>query len=115
MASDCLFCRIVAGEIPSSCVYSDDDIYAFNDINPVAPRHILVIPKKHLTDVSAAGPADEALMGRLLLRASEIAAAEGLAESGFRYVINTGRDGGQTVYHLHLHILGGRQLSWPPG
>jgi len=115
MASACLFCRIIAGEIPSSCVYSDEDVYAFNDINPVAPRHILVIPKKHLNNVAAADADDEALLGRLILKASQIAAAEGLAGSGFRYVINTGHDGGQTVHHLHLHILGGRQMSWPPG
>jgi len=115
MASDCLFCRIIAGDIPSSCVYSDEDVYAFNDINPVAPRHILVIPRKHLNNVAAADAGDEALLGRLILKASQIAAAQGLAESGSRYVINTGSDGGQTVHHLHLHILGGRQMSWPPG
>lgn len=115
MATDCLFCKIIAGEIPSSEVYSDDEVYAFRDINPAAPTHILVIPKKHLVDVKSAEASDEALMGKLLLRANEIAEAQGLAESGFRYVINTGSDGGQTVFHLHLHILGGRGLGWPPG
>ena len=115
MTTDCLLCKIIAGEIPSTEVYSDDDVYAFRDINPAAPRHILVIPKKHLTDAKAAGPEDEALMGKLLLRANEIARAEGLAEDGYRYVINTGKHGGQTVFHLHLHILGGRSLGWPPG
>lgn len=115
MATDCLFCKIIAGEIPSTEVYSDDDVYAFRDINPAAPTHLLVIPKKHLTDVKSAAAEDEALMGKLLLRANEIAAAQGLADEGFRYIINTGSNGGQTVFHLHLHILGGRQLGWPPG
>ena len=112
MSNDCLFCKIITGEIPSNKVYSDDDVYAFHDINPAAPTHILVIPKKHLTYVSSAG---EALLGKLLLKANQIAADLGLSEDGFRYVINTGRDGGQTVFHLHLHILGGRALGWPPG
>lgn len=115
MSDDCLFCKIIAGQIPSNKVYSDDDVYAFRDINPAAPQHILVIPKKHLTSVAHADTKDEALMGKLLLRANEIAAAEGLQDDGFRYVINTGDNGGQTVYHLHLHILGGRRMSWPPG
>ena len=115
LATDCLFCKIIAGEIPSTEVYSDDDIYAFRDINPAAPTHLLVIPKKHLTDVKSADAEDEALMGKLLLRANDIAAEQGLTDDGFRYVINTGSNGGQTVFHLHLHILGGRQLGWPPG
>ena len=115
MANDCLFCKIISGDIPSTEVYSDDDIYAFRDINPAAPTQILVIPKKHLTDVKSAQAEDEALMGKLLLRANDIAQAEGLAEDGFRYIINTGKHGGQTVFHLHLHILGGRALGWPPG
>ena len=115
MATDCLFCKIIAGEIPSTEVYSDDDIYAFRDINPAAPTHLLVIPKKHLTDVNSTDAEDEALMGKLLLRANDIAAEQGLTDDGFRYVINTGSNGGQTVFHLHLHILGGRQLGWPPG
>lgn len=115
MATDCLFCKIIAGEIPSTEVYSDDDIYAFRDINPAAPTHLLVIPKKHLTDVQSTDAEDEALMGKLLLRANDIAAEQGLTDDGFRYVINTGSNGGQTVFHLHLHILGGRQLGWPPG
>jgi len=115
MTDDCLFCKIIAGEIPSNKVYSDDDVYAFHDIYPAAPTHILVIPKKHLTDVSCATAEDETLMGKLLLKANQIAAELGLSEDGFRYVINTGSDGGQTVSHLHLHILGGRALGWPPG
>jgi histidine triad (HIT) family protein len=115
MSDDCLFCKIIAGEIPSNKVYSDDDIYAFQDINPAAPQHVLIIPKKHLTDVSSANEEDQALLGKLLLKANQIAQDLGLTEDGFRYVINTGRDGGQTVFHLHLHLLGGRALQWPPG
>lgn len=115
MSEDCLFCKIIAGEIPSNKVYSDDDVYAFRDINPAAPRHVLVIPKKHLQDITSATADDQALLGTLLLKANAIAVAEGLAADGFRYVINTGSDGGQSVFHLHLHILGGRHLAWPPG
>ncbi len=115
MAEDCLFCKIIAGEIPSNKVYEDDAVYAFHDINPAAPVHILVIPKKHLSAVNAASEEDQALLGHLLLKANAIAAEQGLADEGFRYVINTGDKGGQTVYHLHLHILGSRQMTWPPG
>jgi histidine triad (HIT) family protein len=115
MSDDCLFCKIIAGDIPSDKVYSDDDVYAFRDINPAAPHHILIIPKKHMASVSAADDQDEALMGKLLLKANQIAEQEGLCSGGFRYVINTGNDGGQTVSHLHLHILGGRAMRWPPG
>lgn len=115
MAEDCLFCKIAAGEIPSEEVYSDDEFYAFRDINPGAPTHCLVIPRKHIARIAEASPEDEGLLGRLLLRANAIAEAEGLVEPGFRYVINCNDDGGQTVYHIHLHILGGRPLSWPPG
>jgi histidine triad (HIT) family protein len=115
MSQDCLFCKIVAGEIPSNKVYSDEHIYAFHDINPAAPTHILVIPKQHLSAVNDGTEENEALLGKLLVAANKIVAQLGLEESGFRYVINTGSDGGQTVFHLHLHILGGRALSWPPG
>jgi histidine triad (HIT) family protein len=115
MTSQCLFCRIIAGEIPSNCVYSDDYIYAFRDINPVAPTHILVIPRKHLSSINDSEEADEALMGKLLLGARRIARDLALAEDGYRLVVNTGVNGGQTVFHLHMHILGDRQLSWPPG
>ena len=114
-SADCLFCKIIAGEIPSNKVYSDDDVYAFHDINPAAPQHVLIIPKKHLTDVRSANEEDQALMGKLLLKANDLAKELGLDEKGFRYVINTGEYGGQTVFHLHLHILGGRALGWPPG
>ncbi len=115
MSSDCLFCKIIAGDIPSNKVYEDEQVFAFHDINPAAPTHILIIPKKHLTTVADAQEEDEALMGRLLLKANQIARDQGLADEGFRYVINTGSHGGQTVYHVHLHILGGRAMGWPPG
>ena len=115
MADDCLFCKILAGDIPSTQVYADDDVYAFRDINPAAPTHILVIPRKHIARISDAAPEDEALLGRMFFRANEIAQSEGLTEPGFRYVINCNDQGGQEVYHLHLHLLGGRQMTWPPG
>jgi len=115
MTNQCLFCQIAAGEIPSQRVFSDDHLYAFHDINPAAPTHILVIPRKHLSSVCDAETKDEALMGKLLLAGQQIAKDQGLAVDGFRLVINTGDKGGQTVHHIHLHILGGRQLTWPPG
>lgn len=115
MSDDCLFCKIIAGDIPSNKVYSDDEVYAFHDISPAAPVHILVIPKNHIPAVIEAGSQNEGLLGRLILRANEIAKQQGLADDGFRYVINSGNYGGQTVSHLHLHILGGRQMTWPPG
>lgn len=115
MTSQCLFCRIAAGEIPSSKVYSDDDVYAFRDINPAAPQHILVIPRKHLSSLNDAGSGDQALMGKLLLTARSIAGDLGFADDGYRTVINTGEHGGQTVFHIHVHVLSGRHLSWPPG
>ena len=115
MSTDCLFCKIIAGEIPANKVYSDEDVFAFHDINPQAPVHVLVVPTRHLARADAANEADEALLGRLILKANQIAADLGLGDEGYRYVINTGQHGGQTVLHLHLHILGGRALSWPPG
>lgn len=115
MSGDCLFCKIVSGEIPSKEVYSDDEFFAFEDINPAAPTHLLIVPKKHIANITEPGAEDEALLGRLLLKANEVAESAGVKENGFRYVINSGHHGGQTVYHLHLHILGGRFLSWPPG
>ncbi len=110
-----LFQKIADKEIPSEEVYSDEDYYAFRDLNPGAPTHILVIPRKPIPKITDATEADAALLGRLFLVANKIAEAEGLTEKGFRYVINCGDDGEQTVYHLHLHLLGGRPLSWPPG
>jgi histidine triad (HIT) family protein len=113
-ASNCLFCKIVAGEIPAKRLYEDDTLLAFADVNPQAPVHLLVIPKQHLTSLAEATAEQQALLGHLLLQAAHIARDAGLA-SGYRLVVNTGADGGQTVGHLHLHILGGRPMHWPPG
>jgi histidine triad (HIT) family protein len=113
MADDCLFCRIVRQEIPVPLVYSSADCVAFRDINPQAPTHILVVPREHVASLNEAN--DAAMLGRLLLVASEIAKTEGIAESGYRTVVNTNRDAGQTVFHIHLHLLGGRSMAWPPG
>jgi histidine triad (HIT) family protein len=110
-----IFNKIINREIPADIVHEDEQCLAFRDIHPQAPVHILVIPKKHLERLAAAEEEDAALLGHLLLTARQIAAAEGLLESGFRVVVNNGRDGGETVPHLHVHLLGGRPLSWPPG
>ncbi|HEY0080368.1 MAG TPA: histidine triad nucleotide-binding protein [Pyrinomonadaceae bacterium] len=112
---NCLFCRIVAGEIPASLVYKDEHAVAFNDINPQAPVHILVIPRQHIESLGAASEKDEALLGHLLQVAAHVAREQGLSESGYRTVANTGTGAGQSVFHLHFHVLGGRPLSWPPG
>lgn len=112
---DCLFCRLVAREIPSTPVYEDEEILAFKDINPQAPVHMLVIPKKHIPSLSHAGPDDLGLLGKIHGVIQKLAAEHGVATSGFRVVVNTGDDGGQTVGHLHFHLLGGRHLKWPPG
>lgn len=111
----CLFCKIATGEVPGDIVYQDAEIIAFRDIAPQAPCHILVIPKRHITTLNDLEDGDAELMGRIVLRARAIAAQQGLAEDGYRLVINCNSDGGQTVYHIHLHILGGRQMQWPPG
>lgn len=111
---DCIFCKIVAGNIPSRKVREDDQVLAFHDIDPRAPTHILVIPKKHVSSLAKMQSSDEALLGRLLLATTAIAEEQGLA-NGYRVVISTGPEGGQTVDHLHLHLLGGRQMHWPPG
>lgn len=110
----CLFCKIVDGSIPSKAEYHDDTCYAFADIDPKAPVHLLIVPREHLVSLAAAGQQHPALLGHLLGVAAELARTKGLAK-GYRVVINTGPDGGQTVDHLHLHLLGGRALSWPPG
>jgi histidine triad (HIT) family protein len=116
MAGDnCIFCKVVAGEIPAAKIYEDERALAFRDINPQAPTHALVIPRAHVASLNEAGEADEALLGHLLLVAARVARAEGHAESGYRTVINTGPNAGQTVFHLHVHLLGGRALTWPPG
>jgi histidine triad (HIT) family protein len=111
----CIFCRIVDGSIPAKVVYQDEHTLAFDDITPQAPVHTLVIPKRHVVAVQDLGEADQALLGRLLLTCRKVAADKGLAEPGYRIVANTGRDGGQSVFHLHFHVLGGRHLGWPPG
>ncbi|MFZ0632501.1 MAG: histidine triad nucleotide-binding protein [Acidobacteriaceae bacterium] len=111
---DCIFCKIVAGQIPSKKVYEDESVFAFHDIDPKAPKHILVIPKKHLASLADVQTSDEAVLGHLLTTAATIARDHGLGK-GYRVVISTGPEGGQTVDHLHLHLLGGRQMHWPPG
>lgn len=111
MSKDCVFCRIVAGEIPATVLYQDERIMAFPDINPQAPTHILLIPKKHIPSLAELSPEDEELMAHLIHWANELARREGIAEKGCRLVINSGREGGQVVPHLHLHLLGGRHLS----
>jgi len=112
---DCIFCKIVKGEIPSQKVYEDDDILAFRDINPQAPVHILLIPKKHLTNILEMSSADHFLLGRIQEVVIKLAQQEGIDQGGFRLVNNCGDQGGQTVHHLHFHLLGGRNLAWPPG
>lgn len=113
--SDCLFCKIVNKHIPAKIVHEDDQTLAFDDISPQAPVHTLVIPKKHVEAVKDCGPQDQALLGQLLQTCAKIAKQKGLAESGYRIITNTGRDGGQSVFHLHLHVMGGRHMGWPPG
>lgn len=112
---DCLFCRIVSGEIPSDKVYEDDQVTAFKDIRPVAPVHVLVVPKKHITSLAHVEEGDAGLLGHLLVTVSRIAASQGLDRRGYRLVVNTGEEGGQTVGHIHFHLLAGRQMGWPPG
>lgn len=111
--SECLFCRIAEGEIPSKKVYEDESVYAFEDISPKAPTHVLVIPKKHIARLADVTPADEALLGAVAARAASIARDRGLAD--FRLVANNGEGAGQSVFHLHFHLLGGRAMTWPPG
>jgi histidine triad (HIT) family protein len=113
--NDCIFCRIINGEIPSKKIYEDDEILAFHDINSQAPVHFLVIPKRHIPNIMEAKAEDTELLGRLLLTAQKLAKDQGCEEKGFRLAINCKSHGGQTVDHLHLHILGGRQMGWPPG
>jgi len=112
---DCLFCKILKGEIPASIIYEDDRLIAFKDINPQAPLHALVVPKRHIASLNELAPEDDALVGEMIRRAAAIAKQHGHAESGFRTVFNTNAAAGQTVFHIHLHVLGGRSLAWPPG
>ncbi len=108
---DCIFCKIVAGEIPATILYQDDRIMAFRDIHPVAPVHVLIIPKKHIPTLAHITPREAPLIGKMAMVANQLAKQEGIAETGYRVIINTGKDGGQIVQHLHMHLLGGRQLS----
>ena len=113
--ADCLFCKIVAGDIPSSKVFEDEMCYAFNDITPQAPTHILIVPRKHIDSLDTATDDDKGLIGHLMLAAASIAREKGFAENGYRVVVNTNSDGGQTVFHLHVHLLAGRPFIFPPG
>ena len=112
---DCIFCKIVAGQIPSDRVHEDDVCVAFNDLSPQAPTHILLIPREHVDSLAKAEPGHGEILGHLLLTAAEIARAKGFADDGYRVVINTNSDGGQTVFHLHVHLLAGRPFVFPPG
>ena len=112
---DCLFCKIIKGEIPSAKVYEDDKVYAFRDIEPQAPVHILIIPKEHIASANELTEENASVVGHIYAVAAKIAKDEGIADGGYRIVNNCGQDGGQTVGHLHFHMLGGRSLQWPPG
>ncbi len=114
-ASDCLFCRILEGEIPADVIYESDSALAFRDINPQAPTHVLIIPRRHITTINDLDAGDQELVGSLFIAAKEVARQEGLAEDGYRTVMNCGEGAGQSVFHIHLHLLGGRLLNWPPG
>jgi len=115
MTTDCLFCKMVSGQIKPNTVYQDGDMLAFKDINPQAPVHVLIIPKKHIATLNDLGQGDAQLIGKMFLMAVKIAEDSGVAESGFRTVMNCNADAGQSVFHVHLHLLGGRFLRWPPG
>lgn len=112
---DCIFCKIASGDIPSDKVYEDDSLVGFRDIQPQAPTHIVIIPKEHIETVNDITEDDSELLSGMLLACQRIAKDEGLSENGYRIVINCNRDGGQSVFHLHAHVLGGRKMSWPPG
>lgn len=111
----CLFCKIAAGEIPARLIFQDDTLLAFRDIHPQAPTHVLVIPKQHIETLNHTEAKDAMLLGQMMLTAKKIAKEEGLSESGYRLILNVNEDGGQTVYHIHLHLIGGRPMTWPPG
>ncbi len=113
--SDCLFCGIAAGTVPADVIYQTDEVVAFRDLHPQAPLHALVIPRKHIATINDITPEDQTVIGEMYLAAAQIVGEAGLSESGFRTVMNCNRQGGQTVYHIHLHVLGGRQMHWPPG
>ena len=113
--ADCLFCKIINREIPATFVYEDDHIVAFNDINPQAPTHVLVVPRRHVATLNELTPDDDQLAGEVVRRAAAIAKERGIANAGYRTVFNTNAGAGQTVFHIHLHLLGGRPMHWPPG
>jgi len=112
---DCLFCRIIAGDIPASLLYEDDQLVVLADINPQAPTHVLIIPRRHIATLNDLGPGDDALVGEMTRRAAAVAREHGLDGRGYRTVFNCNADAGQTVFHIHLHVLAGRRLAWPPG
>jgi histidine triad (HIT) family protein len=113
--SDCLFCKIIAGQIPGSVVYQDEQLFAFKDINPQAPLHVLILPRRHIATLNDLTPADDALVGSMFRAAAALAKEHGYADRGYRTVFNTNREAGQSVFHIHLHLLAGRGLAWPPG
>jgi histidine triad (HIT) family protein len=113
--SDCLFCKIIEREIPASIVYEDDRVLAFNDVNPQAPTHVLVVPKRHIASLADLAPDDDQIVGEIVRRAAAIARDRAVEAGGYRTIFNTNRDAGQTVFHIHLHLLGGRSFRWPPG
>ncbi|HNB53244.1 MAG TPA: histidine triad nucleotide-binding protein [Anaerolineales bacterium] len=115
MSSDCIFCKILAGEIPGDKLYADELVTAFRDIHPAAPTHILIVPNKHIASINEMSPEDEPITGRMMTVAQKLAAQEGIAEEGYRLIVNTGPHGGQVVYHLHLHLLGGQKMRHPMG
>ena len=113
--TDCLFCKIIAGEIPGHFVYQDDQLVAIKDINPQAPLHVLIVPRRHIATLNDLSPADDALVGSMFRAAAALAKEHGYADRGYRTVFNTNAEAGQTVFHIHLHLLAGRALTWPPG
>jgi histidine triad (HIT) family protein len=115
MSQDCIFCKIAAGKMGGPPLYQDEQVTAFRDVNPQAPTHILIIPNQHLVSLNKASDEDQALLGKLILTAAQLAQSEQVAANGYRLVINTGPNGGQSVFHVHVHLLGGRRMTWPPG
>jgi histidine triad (HIT) family protein len=113
--ADCLFCRIIRREIPGKIVHEDDELLAFEDINPQAPTHVLIVPKRHIESLNVLDAGDDRIVGTIVRRAAAIAKDRGISDGGYRTVFNTNRDAGQTVFHIHLHLLGGRSMAWPPG
>jgi histidine triad (HIT) family protein len=112
---DCVFCRIAAKKVPASVVYEDDEMLAFDDVHPMAPVHVLIIPKEHFASLNDLPEGREGLVGRMVAKARDLAEAKGIGKSGYRVVLNTARDSGQNVFHIHFHVLGGRKMAWPPG